>query len=190
MNRTSVAFGSAAQSSGSIQTKAMDLFSPTTGVVTCSSTSRHWSAQAWATICARARRLTFDVGAGRDGRDGWHFCRMDPGGGRATVRRRAAALPLAWPVVHSAAEPPLRGRPLDAFPPTSPSCRRCCARPKRVYSITLSARATNIAGTVTPIALAVLRLITSSNLVGCSTGMSAILVPRKSSTICRGIISA
>ena len=38
----------------------------------------------------------------------------------------------------------------------------------------------NVAGTVTPIALAVLRLITSSNLVGCSTGMSATLVPRKS----------
>jgi hypothetical protein len=40
----------------------------------------------------------------------------------------------------------------------SPSCRSCCVRPKRAYSITLSARATNIAGTVTPIALAVLRL--------------------------------
>ena len=34
------------------------------------------------------------------------------------------------------------------------------------HSITLSARATNVAGTVTPIPLAVLRLITSSNLVG------------------------
>jgi hypothetical protein len=64
---------------------------PDNGVVTCSSTSRHLSAQAWATICARARRLTFDVGAGRDGRDGWHFCRMDPGGGRTTVRRRPRA---------------------------------------------------------------------------------------------------
>jgi hypothetical protein len=52
-----------------------------------------------------------------------------------------------------------------------------------VYSITLSARATNIAGTVTPIAFAVLRLITSSNLLACSTGMSATLVPRKSLTI-------
>ena len=43
--------------------------------------------------------------------------------------------------------------------------------------MTLSAFATNVAGTVTPIALAVLRLITSSNLVDCSTGMSATLVP-------------
>ena len=48
------------------------------------------------------------------------------------------------------------------------------------YSITLSARATNVAGTVMPSALAVLRLITSSNLVGCSIGISATLVPRKS----------
>ena len=56
--------------------------------------------------------------------------------------------------------------------------------PAYVYSITLSARATNVAGTVTPSALAVLRLITSSNLVGCSTGMSAGLMPRKSLASC------
>ena len=40
------------------------------------------------------------------------------------------------------------------------------------YSITLSARTNNASGTVTSIALAVLRLITSSNLVGSSTGRS------------------
>ena len=45
------------------------------------------------------------------------------------------------------------------------------------HSITLSARASNAGGTVTPSAVAVLRFITSSNLVGCSTGMSATLVP-------------
>jgi hypothetical protein len=50
------------------------------------------------------------------------------------------------------------------------------------YSITLSARATNVAGTVTPIALAVLRLITNSNLVGCSIGISAGFAPFKSLT--------
>jgi hypothetical protein len=55
------------------------------------------------------------------------------------------------------------------------------------HSITLSARANNASGTVTPIALAVFRLITSSNLVGCSTGMSATLVPLKSLTICWGV---
>src|SRR6476469_5979020 len=37
----------------------------------------------------------------------------------------------------------------------------------------LSAGATNVACTVMPSALAVLRLITSSHLVGCSIGMSA-----------------
>src|SRR6516225_5959951 len=57
------------------------------------------------------------------------------------------------------------------------------------HSITLSARANNASGTVTPIAFAVLRLITSSNLVGCSTGMSAGLTPRKSLTSC-GVISS
>ena len=51
-----------------------------------------------------------------------------------------------------------------------------------VYSITLSARATNVAGTVTPSAFAVLRLITNSNLVGCWTGMSEGLTPRRSFT--------
>jgi hypothetical protein len=53
------------------------------------------------------------------------------------------------------------------------------------YSITLSARTNKASGTVTPIALAVLRLITSSNFVGCSTGISAILVPRNSWASCR-----
>jgi hypothetical protein len=47
------------------------------------------------------------------------------------------------------------------------------------YSITLSARADKASGTVTPIALAVLRLITSSNFVGCSIGRSAGALPRK-----------
>ena len=45
------------------------------------------------------------------------------------------------------------------------------------YSITSSARTSNDGGTVRPSALAVFRLITSSNLVGCSTGRSEGLVP-------------
>ena len=57
------------------------------------------------------------------------------------------------------------------------------------HSITLSARTNNVSGTVTPIALAVLRLITSSNLVACSTGMSATLVTRRTWTTCRAIAS-
>src|SRR5262245_25427048 len=47
------------------------------------------------------------------------------------------------------------------------------------YSITSSARASSEGGTVSPSALAVLRLITSSNFVGCSIGMSPGLVPFK-----------
>ena len=41
------------------------------------------------------------------------------------------------------------------------------------HSITSSARASSVAGTSRPSALAVLRLITSSNLVGACTGRSA-----------------
>jgi hypothetical protein len=47
------------------------------------------------------------------------------------------------------------------------------------YSITSSARASNVGGTSRPSALAVLRLMASSNLVGCWTGRSAGLAPLK-----------
>src|SRR5215831_12105746 len=47
------------------------------------------------------------------------------------------------------------------------------------HSITSSARARNGSGMVNPIALAVLRLRTSSNFVACSTGRSAGFVPFK-----------
>src|SRR5262249_30870974 len=46
-----------------------------------------------------------------------------------------------------------------------------------LYSITSSARTSNDGGTVRPSALAVLRLMTNSNFVGCSTGRSEGLVP-------------
>ena len=45
------------------------------------------------------------------------------------------------------------------------------------YSITSSARASSNAGTLRPSAFAVLKLITSSNFVGCCTGMSMGLPP-------------
>src|SRR5262249_21482764 len=45
------------------------------------------------------------------------------------------------------------------------------------HSITSSARASNCGGTSRPSALAVFRLITSSNLVGCNTGKSIGLAP-------------
>jgi len=47
------------------------------------------------------------------------------------------------------------------------------------YSITSSAATCRVCGTVRPSALAVLRLITKSNLIGCSTGRSAGRVPCK-----------
>ena len=53
----------------------------------------------------------------------------------------------------------------------------CSAARKRFYSITSSARASNIAGTPSPIAFAALRLITSSNVVGCSMANSPGFAP-------------
>src|SRR5262249_56164388 len=47
------------------------------------------------------------------------------------------------------------------------------------YSMTCSARSRSDCGMVRPRAFAVLRLITSSNFVGCSTGRSAGLAPRR-----------
>src|SRR5262249_59835797 len=47
------------------------------------------------------------------------------------------------------------------------------------HSITSSARASSVGGISMPSALAVVRLITRSNLVGGSTGMSAGFAPRK-----------
>src|SRR5262249_22132809 len=47
------------------------------------------------------------------------------------------------------------------------------------HSITSSARASNVGGTSMPSAFAVVRLTTSSNLVGCSTGRSAGFAPRR-----------
>src|SRR5262245_15127812 len=47
----------------------------------------------------------------------------------------------------------------------------------RTHSITSSARASKVGGTVRPSVLAVLRLITSSNLIGCSIGRSLGLAP-------------
>jgi hypothetical protein len=49
----------------------------------------------------------------------------------------------------------------------------------RPHSITFSARSRNDSGIVSPSALAVVRLITSANLVGCSTGRSAGFAPRR-----------
>ena len=47
------------------------------------------------------------------------------------------------------------------------------------HSITSSARSRTASGILSPSALAVVRLMTKSNLVGCSTGMSAGFAPRR-----------
>jgi len=47
------------------------------------------------------------------------------------------------------------------------------------HSINSSARASSVGGTSRPRALAVVRLITNSNFVGCSTGRSAGFAPRR-----------
>src|SRR5215831_8397366 len=49
----------------------------------------------------------------------------------------------------------------------------------QAHSITSSARSRNDSGIVRPSALAVVRLITRLNLVGCSTGISPGFVPRR-----------
>ena len=67
------------------------------------------------------------------------------------------------------------------------ACRHRPAPPRRraayelppPHSITSSARASSEGGSSMPSALAVRRLMTSSNLVGCSTGMSLGLAPRR-----------
>jgi hypothetical protein len=52
-------------------------------------------------------------------------------------------------------------------------------RPPGDHWMTSSARSSSDGGIVSPSALAVLRLMTSSNLVGCSTGSSVGLPPLK-----------
>jgi len=69
---------------------------------------------------------------------------------------------------------------LDLYGPASENLhksRREQVQQKIAYSITLSARASRVGGISRPSVLAVLRLMMSSNLVGCSTGRSAGLVP-------------
>src|SRR6266536_3072931 len=64
---------------------------------------------------------------------------------------------------------------LDARPASGHGCALRYAR--IAYWITSSARCSKDCGIVRPSALAVLRLITSSNLVGCSTGRSPGFAP-------------
>src|SRR5262249_18285197 len=66
------------------------------------------------------------------------------------------------------------------------TCRRAAEKRDEVAardSITSSARASSVGGRSSPSAFAVVRLMVRSNLVGCSTGMSAGLAPRRTLSI-------
>jgi hypothetical protein len=73
------------------------------------------------------------------------------------------------------------GRAMSALPPKADMCGATSdvrfGPIADTHSITSSARARNAGCTVTPIAPAVFTLMTNSNLVGCSTGISAGFVP-------------
>src|SRR5262245_11247173 len=92
------------------------------------------------------------------------------------------AQPARVPVGGCAAEIPDHRQP-SLLRPRRNRPRRCRTADQRDelappdHSITSSARATSVGGTWMPSAAAVLRLITSSNFVGCSTGKSAGLTP-------------
>ena len=98
-----------------------------------------------------------------------------PGGTRATervsIRRRGAEKPdhRHRRLLRPRRERPRRRRAAEQRDELAP-----------LHSITSSARASRVGGTSRPSALAVLRLITSSNLVGCSIGKSAGFAPVES----------
>src|SRR5262245_10105550 len=75
--------------------------------------------------------------------------------------------------------------PLGLLRPRRERPRRRCATKQRYelapsdHSITSSARASNVGGTSRPSTFAVVKLMSRSNLVGCSTGMSPGFAPRR-----------
>src|SRR5262249_18574076 len=89
-------------------------------------------------------------------------------------------LRLGFRITHQHADPP---HPLGLLRARHerPRGRAAEQRDERatLHSITSSARASSVGGISRPSAFATIRLTTRSNLVGCSTGMSAGLVPRK-----------
>ena len=113
-----------------------------------------------------------------------------------------------WPNPHSACGTAAAPLPaiscLGAFRPPAARARgevRHCRQPKTCteadreqmqqrgvqncgYSITSSARASSVGGKSRPSGFAVLRLMTSSNLVGCWTGRSAGFAPRRTLASC------
>ena len=99
-------------------------------------------------------------------------------------RPRVATSQLLWPSASdSKAKVHLRLAPIADIslrrgkPPLWAKRPTYAVQQKKLYSITSSAVASNVDGTVKPSALAVLRLIAKSNLVGCGIGKSAGLAP-------------
>src|SRR5262249_47045723 len=93
---------------------------------------------------------------------------MQPRSWLAERRWRATRLSASSPPVRARRERPRRRRPADQGDELAP-----------LHSISSSARSRNDSGIVRPSPLAVVRLMTRSNFVGCSTGMSAGLAPCK-----------
>src|SRR5262249_39141965 len=83
---------------------------------------------------------------------------------------------LNQPGIHGLDKPDFGGRQLTEGFGFQEECER--SRPcSASYLISLVALANTSGGIASPICFAVLRLITNSNLVGCSTGRSAGLAP-------------
>ena len=79
---------------------------------------------------------------------------------------------LSWPLCQL---PPATADMTSHRP--SPLCAITGSEQSQHHSITLSARAMTVGGTVIPSLLAVLRLTLSSNVVGCSIGRSLGFAP-------------
>ena len=98
----------------------------------------------------------------------------------ASLRKIALSCCPLWGSFASFSASPLHVRLApDTFHEDMPEGSEVPEAKHGTYSITSSARARNDSGIVSPIALAVVRLMTTSNLVGCSTGISPGFAPRK-----------
>jgi hypothetical protein len=82
-----------------------------------------------------------------------------------------------------------RSRPNRGLLGTSVSGRNGLSQSSKliVYSITSSARASNMGGTVRPSALAVLSLMANANAIGCWTGRSAALASLRTRSLLGGM---
>jgi hypothetical protein len=94
------------------------------------------------------------------------------------VSAKGRSFASVWPDHGDFRSTPVNGHAQD---------RRACLKGAntRHQSITRSARLSSVGGMITSSALAVLTLIVRTSSVGCSTGTSATLAPRRSFVTCR-----